>query len=393
MGKTTLLREMLRQDIEAGKGCGLIDPHGDISGELLHFIPRSRIDDVVYIDPSLSKYQVVINPFYRPPADPNARALIGYNVVSTFKHLWHDAWGDTRLQYILTNIVLALLDAPDDLRPTLASIPLMLVNDDYRARVARAVQNDSVKRYFEGELALWNKRYLDEALGPVQNRIGQFLMHPAHRHIFGSWQPTIDFREAIDEGKILIVRVPKGTFGEEPTNYFGSFAMSGLQTAAMARAELPPEEERRPFYLYVDEFQNVGTDATMQIFSEARKFGLYLTVAHQYLDQLDDPVRSAVFGNVGSYVSFRVSQRDAEILAREIDGFNAQIISELGQGEVVAQLLQEQTPSTAIKGRTFPPSHPTDSHAREIKRQCRKRYCVRTEKVEDAVVNWLRQFS
>ena len=391
MGKTTLLREMLRQDIKTGKGCGLIDPHGDISDELLHLIPRSRIDDVVYIDPSLSKYRVVINPFYHPPVDPSARALIGYNVVSTFKHLWHDAWGDTRLQYILTNLVLALLDAPDDLRPTLASIPVMLVNDDYRARVVRAVQNDSVKRYFEGELALWNKRYLDEALGPVQNRIGQFLTHPALRHIFGSWRPTLDFREAIDAGKILIVRVPKGTFGEEPTNYFGSFAMSGLQTAAMARAELP-EEERRPFYLYVDEFQNVGTDATLQIFSEARKFGLYLTVAHQYLDQLDEAVRSAVFGNVGSYVSFRVSQRDAEILAREVDGFNARIISELGQGEVVAQLLQGQTPSTAIKGWTLPPSHPTDSHAREIKRQCRKRYCVRAEKVEDAVVKWLRQF-
>lgn len=391
MGKTTLLKEMLRQDIEQGKGCALIDPHGDIADELLDLIPSHRIDDVVYIDPSLKKFRTIINPFYKPPADPNAKALIGYNVVSTFKHLWHDAWSDTRLQYILTNITLALLDADDRLRPTLASIPLVLVDEQYRSKVVACIENDAVRRFFTDEMGEWDSRYLTEAIGPVQNRIGQFLTHPALRQTFGIWQPTIDFRSILDGGKILIVRIPKGTLGEEPTNYFGSFTMSGIQVAAMGRAE-QKESERRPFYLYVDEFQNVGTDATAQMFSEARKFGLSLTVCHQYINQLEDTVRDAVFGNVGSYISFRVREKDAEILANEIDGFSANIITGLGRGEVVAQVLEGSAPSEPRLAKTNAPGAHAHGHAAKIKQQSRKRYCVRADAVEQTVTAWLSQF-
>jgi len=391
MGKTTLLKEMLRQDIEAGAGCGIIDPHGDIAEELLELIPPHRVRDVVYLDPTLKNYRTVINPFYRPPDDANAKALIGYNIISTFKHLWHGAWGETRLQYILTNIVLALLDASDELRPTLASISLVLVNEAYRTRVIRCIKNDAVLRFFTEELADWDSRYLTEAIGPVQNRIGQFLTHPSLRQTFGTWKPTIDFGDIINTGKILIARIPKGTFGEEPTNYFGSFTMSGLQVAAMGRAE-KKRDERKPFYLYVDEFQSVGSDATTQIFSESRKFALFLTVGHQYLDQLDDQVREAIFGNVGNYISFRVGERDAEILANEIDGFSATTITGLGRGQVVAQLLRDSTPSNAILGRTNAPSSHSYGQARKIKQQCRKRYCVRTVAVEQTVTQWLGKF-
>lgn len=392
MGKTSLMQQMVRQDIEAGKGCGIIDPHGDVAEALLSHIPRHRIDDVIYLDPSLQNYRVVINPFYQPPTDPAARANIGYGVVSTFKHLWHDAWGETRLQYILTNCILGLLDAPSYLRPTLASIPLMLVHEGYRKQVVRFVKNGEVKWFFEHELEQWGKRYLDEAIGPVQNRVGQFLTHPTLRQTFGSYQPTIDFKRAIDEGNILIVRIPKGILGEEPTNYFGSFILGGLQAAAMARAD-QREEDREPFYLAIDEFQNFGTDATKQIFSEARKFGLYLTIAHQYLDQLEDNVREAVFGNVGSYISFRVGEGDADILAREIDGFNAGIIGGLGRGQVVAQLIRNGTPGNAIMGTTFAPTEGSKTHVSKIKQISRKRYHRKPSKVDAQVTTWLRQFS
>lgn len=392
MGKTTLLKEILRQDIDAGCGCALIDPHGDIADELLDLIPSRRIDDVVFVDPSLKKYRTVINPFYRPPDDPNAKALIGYNIVSTFKHLWYDSWSDTRLQYILTNIVLALLDADDDLRPTLASIPLMLVNEAYRSKVLACIKNDAVKRFFTEEMGEWDSRYLTEAVGPVQNRIGQFLTHPTLRETFGIWKPTVDFKSMMDSGKIFIARIPKGTLGEEPTNYFGSFTMTGLQVAAMGRAE-EKEDERKPFYLFVDEFQNFGTDATAQMFSESRKFGLHLTVAHQYIDQLSDEVRNAVFGNVGSYISFRVRDKDAEILAREIDGFSAEQITGLGRGEVVTQLLVDSTPSNPRLGKTSPPNPHVHGHKAKIKQQSRKRFCVRSDTANRVSLGWLSRFT
>lgn len=392
MGKTTLLKELLRQHIEAGAGCALIDPHGDVADTLLELIPRHRVRDVAYIDPTLTKYRTVINPFYRPPEDENARALIGYNVVSTFKHLFHESWSDTRLQYILTNTVLALLDARDELRPTLASIPVMLGHEGYRMRIVGCVRNKGVRRFFEDEVPRWGTQYLNDALGPVLNRVGQFLTHPGLRQMFGTWKPTIDFADIINNGRILIVRIPKGVFGEEPTNYFGSFAMTGLQVAAMARAKTP-EADRRPFELVVDEFQNFGTDIATQMLSEARKFGLSLTIAHQFMDQLEATVRDAVFGNVGSYIAFRVGEADAKILAREIGGFSASTYSGLGRGQVVAQLLEGSTPGNVLLGQTNPPSTHSHGQATKIKAQSRKRYCVRAETADRLVTNWLAQFA
>lgn len=391
MGKTTLMQEIFRQDIEAGRGCGLIDPQGDVAERALSFIPRHRVDDVVYLDPTLSRYRIVINPFYRPPKDENARALLSYNILSTFKHLWHDNWGETRMQYILTNLIFGLMDAPEHLRPTMMGIPIMAIDAGYRTAVLSHVKNANVKRFFTEEMAQYGSNFLAEALAPIQNRIGQFLTHPAMRHTFGSYKPTVDFQEIIDQGRILIVRIPKGVFGEEPTNYFGSFTMAGLQAAAMSRAHLP-EQKRKPFFLNVDEFQNFGTDASAQVFSESRKFKFYLTVAHQYLDQLQDEVLEAIFGNVGSYISFRMREEDAQRLAKGIDGFNARTISGLGKGEVVAQLMQDGMPSEPIQGCTHSPAKAAHCNEANIKRQCRQRYYHKRETIERQVTSWLNQF-
>ena len=394
-GKTTLIREMLRQDIAAGKGCGLIDPHGDIAASLLDQIPKRRVDDVVYLDPTLEKYRAVINPFYRPPENESARALVGYNIVSVFKHIFHEQWSDTRLQYILTNVCLALLDAPAHLRPTLASIPLMLLDERYRKEVVTHVRNERVRSYFTGEMEKWNDQYLSEAIGPVQNRIGQFLIHPVLRHTFGAYKPTLNFREIIDEGKILIVRAPSGIFGEEPTKYFTSFVMGEIQTAAMGRASLR-ETERQAFYLYADEFQTVGTDATAQIFSEARKFGLYLTVANQFVNQLKEAVRAAIFGNVGSLIAFRVGGPDAEVLAKEISGMSHNQFINLGRGEVLARLYKtdDERGSWLLTTdfATNPPSSHSFGQGEKIKRYCRRRYYIRTEKVNQRITEWLQRF-
>jgi type IV secretory pathway TraG/TraD family ATPase VirD4 len=384
-GKSTLLREMIAQDIEAGEGCAIIDPHGDLALEVLDRVPPRRIDDVIFLDPSDIEHPIGINPFYRVPKDE--RALVAANIVATMKHIWRDSWGP-RLEYILYNTVASVLDAPDHLRPSMLSIPLVLVRKDYRDRIVRSIQDPRVRSFFIDEFDRWSERQLSEYLSSVQNKIGQFLSNPFVRNILGQWRPAIDLHHIVESRKILIVRLSKGTLGEEPANLLGSLIASGFQQAAMRRAG-KREEERDDFHLHIDEFQNFTTDAFASALSEARKYGLTFTLAHQYLDQLDDSVRSAVFGNVGSIVSFRVSAGDAEQLASEIGDYSPATFRELSRGQICARMMQNGEPRASCIGKTNPNLTQLYGRSKTITEQCRQRHATRRAEVEKRIRLWI----
>ncbi len=376
----------MSQDIAAGQGCALIDPHGDLASAVLSDIPRRRIDDVVVLDPSDTEQVVGINPFFRVPVDE--RALVAANLAGTMKHIWRDSWGP-RLEYVLLNTVRALLDVETkQLRPTLLAIPRLYIDAEYRRRVVAEVREPEVRRFFIGEFDRWNDRMLAEVLAPIQNKIGKFLSNPFIRNIFGSWRPAIDLHQVVEDGKILIVRIPKGRLGEEPANLFGSVLVSSLFQAAMRR-EAVPEAERRDFALVIDEFHNFTTDSFAAILSEARKFGLSLTVGHQYLAQLSDPVAEAVFGNVGSVVSFRVSGDDAVRLAKEVGDFAPQTFRDLGRGEVQGRVLNGAAADDSFRGVVPLLPRPDTDYAPTILSQCHQRYAQPRAEVEVGLRRWL----
>lgn len=385
-GKSTLLGQLIAQDIGAGQGCALIDPHGDLALEVLAAVPRHRIDDVILIDPSDTGAVVGLNPFFRVPRDE--RALVAANLVATMKHIWRDSWGP-RLEYILFNTVRALLDVRSKaLRPSLLAIPRVFVDAGYRGRVVREIEDAQARQFFAREFAAWNERQLAEYLSSTQNKIGQFLANPFIRNIFGMWRPTVDLGQAMADRRILIVRLPKGLLGEEPANLMGSLLVSGLLQAAMGRAELP-EAARPEFHLYIDEFQNFTTEAFASVLAEARKYALTLTVAHQYVAQLSEPVREAVFGNVGNLVAFRLSGRDAERLSAEIGGYAPEVFRDLDRGAFCARLLEGGAAGAGFLGRTTPPQGRGEGHAATIRRQCRQRYARPRGEVERQVAGWL----
>lgn len=385
-GKSTLMRNLISQDILAGAGCALIDPHGDLALEVLDCVPGSRIDDIVVVDPSDSDQPVGFNPFYRVPLDE--RALVAANLTAAFKHIWRDSWGP-RLEYILFNTVAALLDAPDQLRPTFLSIPRVLVDAAYREAVVRHVVDPRVRSFFVDEFAHWNERQLEERLGSVQNKIGQFLANPFVRNIIAQWKPSVDLNEVMANNRILVVRLSKGLVGEEPANLLGSFISTGLQQAAMRRASMP-ESERQDFHLHIDEFHNFTTDAFASILSEARKYGLTLTVAHQYIAQLPPAIADAVFGNVGNLIALRVSSADAERLAAEIGEFHPRIYADLQVGEICTRLLQGQQLALASRGRTVPALIPCVGKGETALTQSRQRYGTNRSVVEDRLSCWLK---
>lgn len=385
-GKSTLLKNIVAQDMAAGAGCALIDPHGDLALEAMDYVPPRRIDDVVVIDPSDIEHPVGFNPLYRVPKDE--RALVAANLTATFKHIWRDSWGP-RLEYILYNTIAALLDAPDPLRATFVSIPRVLVERDYREAVVRHIEDPRVRSFFVDEFAHWNDRQLEERLGSVQNKIGQFLSNPFVRNIFGQWNPSVSLREVMGQGRILIVRLSKGLVGEEPANLLGSFVATGLQHAGMRRADLP-EHARPDFHMVLDEFHNFSTDAFAGVLSEARKYGLTLTIGHQYVAQLRPEVADAVFGNVGNIVAFRVSSTDAERLAAEVGEFHPRIFRDLEVGEIVGRVLQGAGGALTCQARTAPGAFTRYGRGEVVQAQSRQRYGRRRGQVERNIGRWAR---
>ncbi|MFH0830439.1 MAG: type IV secretion system DNA-binding domain-containing protein, partial [Parcubacteria group bacterium] len=307
MGKTTMLQNMIIGDIYAGNGVAIVDPHGDVSEDILDFIPDNRVNDVVYFNPADLDYPIAFNVFER--VSDEHKDLVASGLVGVFKKLYAESWGP-RLEYILRNTLLALLDYP---QATLLGVLRILVDKKYRNDVLEKIEDPVVKSFWLDEFANYNEKFRTEAIAPIQNKVGQFLSSTVIRNIVGQVKSTFDLRDVMDHKKILILSMSKGKIGEDNAALLGSMMITKIQLSAMSRAIIS-EAERQDFYLYVDEFQNFATESFANILSEARKYRLNLTMAHQYIEQMSDEVRAAVFGNVGTLVVFRIGAEDAEFL-------------------------------------------------------------------------------
>ncbi len=309
-GKSGLLELFALSDVFHNYGYAIIDPHGDFAVDNMRFIPNNRIKDVVYFNPADTAYPVGFNPM--EITDIGQKNNISSEIIGVLKRMFGDSWGP-RLEYILRYTILALLEYPNS---TMLDITRMLTDKKFRKEVLSHVTDTVVLNFWNVEFASWNDKFASEAVAPVLNKVGAFTANPIIRNIIGQPKSTFNIREIMDEGKILIVNLSKGLIGEDNAAILGSFLVTKVQLAAMSRSDIPKIEDRRPFYLYVDEFQNFATDSFATILSEARKYGLNLTVANQYVSQMDETVRDAVFGNVGTMISFRVSADDAPVLAK-----------------------------------------------------------------------------
>jgi hypothetical protein len=308
MGKSTLLENMIYSDILAGKGVGVIDPHGDLADRILDFIPSHRTNDVVIIDPSDREFPVAFNMLDN--LDPSLNSIVCSGLVGIFKKLYAESWGP-RLEHILRNTILTLLETPN---ATMLGITRMLQDYDYRQKIIKKIEDPIVKNFWLSEFERLTEKQRMEAISPVLNKVGQFLSSSIVRNIVGQPKSEIDLRFAMDHQRIVIVNLSKGKIGEDNSALLGSMIITKFQLDAMSRANIP-ERDRVDFYLYIDEFQNFATDAFATILSEARKYKLNLTIANQYIAQMPDEVRDAVFGNVGSLLSFQLGFDDAEHLS------------------------------------------------------------------------------
>jgi len=312
-GKSGLLEIFALSDVYHKHGYAIIDPHGDFAVNNMHFIPADRIDDVVYFNPADTAYPLGFNPM--EVYDPNQKNNISSEIIGVLKRMFGDSWGP-RLEYILRYTILALLDHPGS---TMLDITRMLTDKKFRKEVLASCKDAVVLNFWNIEFNSWNEKFQAEAVAPVLNKVGAFTANPIIRNIIGQPKSTFNIREIMDDGKILIVNLSKGLIGEDNAAILGSFLVTKIQLAAMSRSDIERIEDRRPFYLYVDEFQNFATDSFATILSEARKYGLNLTVANQYVSQMQDTVRDAVFGNVGTMISFRVSADDAPLLSKQFE--------------------------------------------------------------------------
>jgi len=309
-GKSTLLETLIRQDVEAGRGLALLDPHGDLVEKIESLIPPHRRDDLIYFNVPDPANELGFNPLEH--IAPLKRPLAASGLLEVFKKLWTDSWGP-RLEHILRNALFALLDHP---QATLADI-LKLVDDSrYRKQVTANIQNPRVRDFWLKEFEAYPARFRAEAIAPIQNKVGAFLADPVLNRILTRPKSSFYLRRIIDEGKILLVNLSKGKLGEDAASLLGAMIVSRIGLAALSRADVS-EDQRRPFFLYLDEFQNFTTLSVVSMLSELRKYKIGIALAHQHLAQLDLPVRDAILGNVGTLISFRLGVADAEIISNE----------------------------------------------------------------------------
>ena len=342
-GKSTLLLNLIRQDLIAGEGVALLDPHGDLAEAALAQIPKARTNDLVYINPADIERPIGFNPLARVPDD--LKPVVADGVVSAFRHVWPESWGQ-RLDYILTNAVRALLDVPG---ATLLMLPRLLIDDRFRSHIVEHHVGDPVVRAFWlNEYAAYGPSFRTEAISPIQNKVGKVLIEPRLRNMLAQPKSTISLRRLMDEGAIIICNLSKGGLGESTAHLLGALLTTAFAQAALSRADTPAAD-RRTFHLYADEFQSFATESFAVILSEARKYGLTLSIGHQYLDQLPDDLRAAVFGNVGSIVACRVGASDAPILAEQIGLPGADPLLDLRTGTAWARLLRSGAPTSPLR--------------------------------------------
>jgi energy-coupling factor transporter ATP-binding protein EcfA2 len=363
MGKSTLLENMAAQDIMNGEGMAFIDPHGSAAETLLNYVPEHRVKDVVYFAPFDLSHPVSFN--VMEDVGPDKRHLVVSGLMSTFKKIWVDAWS-ARMEYILTNTLLALIEYPDT---TLLSVNRMLADKAYRNKVVEYVKDPAVKSFWVDEFANYTERMAAEAVPSIQNKVGQFTANPLIRNIIGQPHSSFDIRQMMDEQKILIMNLSKGLIGETNANLLGSMLTTRIYLAAMSRADLPVEvmKQMPNFYFYVDEFQSFANSTFANILSEARKYHLNLIIAHQYIAQMEEDVRDAVFGNVGTTIAFRVGPFDAEVLETVFTPrFLAADLVNLGFAQIYLTLMIDGIGSQPFSAITLPPVQTPPVSCREM---------------------------
>ncbi|MBQ8996591.1 type IV secretion system DNA-binding domain-containing protein [Candidatus Saccharibacteria bacterium] len=379
-GKSGLLELFALSDIFYNQGYCIIDPHGDFAVNNLRFIPESRIKDVVYFNPADTAHPVAFNPLEL--SDPARKPNVSSEVIGVLKRMFGDSWGP-RLEHILRYTLLALLDRPET---TLLDISRMLTDKDFRKETLDYCKDVTVLQFWKQEFGTWGDKQVTESIAPVLNKVGAFTANPIIRNIIGQPKSSFDIRKIMDEGKILVVNLSKGLIGEDNAGILGAFLVTKVQLAAMSRSDIPDVKDRRPFYLYVDEFQNFATDSFAVILSEARKYGLNLTVANQYIAQMTDSVRDAVFGNVGTTISFRVSADDAPLLVKQFEPtFDASDLIQMNNRNFIISMIIGGEKVPAFSATTLSIPEPPEDHLDAIIESSRELYSRPRADVEDDI--------
>jgi hypothetical protein len=369
-GKSTLLETFLKHDLATGAGVCLLDPHGDLAERLLHFIPRERVNDVVYFNPLDFEHPPPLNILDHVPRE--RRHLVTASLVSTFKRFWSDAWG-ARTEHLLRNAVAALLELPD---ATLLDIPPLLTDERYRERILLKVTDPIVRGFWENEYGSYSPRFREEVSAPLLNKLGAFLTTIPIRNIVGQRRNTFDLRTLMDNGGILIANLSKGHLGDDASTLLGSVLLTRLLVATISRADTP-EAKRPSFYLYVDEFPTFATESTFATFlSEARKYGVSLTLAHQHGSQLSDFLRGAIFGNVGTLAAFQTSAEDADYLAKEFSPtLTREQLAGLPPHHIALRVARADESPRVFTGITLSPAPlPSPRHRNHVALRSRERF-------------------
>ncbi len=391
-GKSALLNNMIAQDIANGEGLAVVDPHGELVEDILKIVPKEREKDIIYFNPADTDFHIGFNILELP--DPKYKHLVASGLMGIFTKIWSGVWS-ARMEYILNNAILALLDNPGS---TLLGVPRLLVDKDYRQKIMANVNDPVVKAFWINEFEQWKDQFRNEAIAPIQNKVGQFLSTALIRNIVGQSKSTIDIFDIMNSGKIFLVNVSKGRIGEDNSALLGAMLITKIQLAAMERVRIP-EHERVDFYLYVDEFQNFATDSFAGILSEARKYRLNLIIAHQYIGQLitdaagkaSTRVRDAVFGNAGTMIMFRVGAADAEFLENEFTPeFTIEDMVNLPNHCIYLKLMVDGMTCRPFSASTLPPFHVqvSDTAENDIIESSRKMYARPRATVEEEINKW-----
>lgn len=383
MGKSTMLENMAIQDIQNGEGVMFIDPHGSTVEKLLDYVPEHRIQDVVYFAPFDLEHPIAFNVMEDVGYDK--RHLVVSGLMATFKKIWVDAWS-ARMEYILSNTLLALLEYPD---ATLLGVNRMYVDKAYRKKVVENVKDPVVKDFWVKEFNTYTDRYTQEATPAIQNKIGQFTSNPLIRNIIGQPKSSFDIRELMDQKKILIMNLSKGLVGETNMRLLGSMLTTRIFLGAMSRANVPAREMARlpNCFFYVDEFQNFANETFAEVLSEARKYKLNLTIAHQYIEQMEEEVQAAVFGNVGTTVAFRVGPFDAETLETVFTPeFEQEDLVNLGFAQIYLTLMIDGIGSRPFSAVTLPPIEPpARTFRKEVIEASRRKFATPRSGIETSI--------
>ena len=380
-GKSTLIENMAVDDVVRGKGVIVVDPHGELADKVISCVPDDRINDVIVFDPSDRAYPIGFNLLEH--VEDDFKGMVASGFVGIFKKIFGDSWGP-RLEHILRNTVLALLDFPES---TMLDIPRMLTDNRFRDRVVEKVKDPVIRDFWVNEFAQYDSKFRTEAVSPILNKVGQFLATATIRNIVGQSKSKIDIREIMDQKKILVVNLSRGKIGEDNSALLGAMMITKIQLAAMSRADVTADK-RPDCFLYVDEFQNFATESFATILSEARKYNLCLTMANQYIEQMSEEVRSAVFGNAGTITAFRVGGTDADFLVKEFEPvFDVNDLVNLDKYNVYIKLLIDGISSPAFSAKTLPPVQKLTGNVEKIINQSHEKYSSLRSVIEEKIIN------